>query len=334
MVLIDCMFVNNGGAKVLLDYLVKCFSVKYENIYFLFDERCQNEYGFIKNKIFIKNNLYQRYIFFYKNRNKFNIVFSFGNVPVFFGKSFNKKIVYFHQKIFLLKKLSILFYIKSKIIFFLRKNVDFWIVQNQDMRNSLVRKFNIEENKVKIIPFYPSFMEVKLVNTNQKVKNTFIYVSSGAEYKNHLRLIDAFCASYDKAKKGILYLTVDKEFGELCEIINNKSKLGYPIINLGYLSRDNLFEYYSKSEFCIYPSLAESFGLGLIEGIECKCSVIASDMDYVHNICIPTATFNPYSVTDISQRIDDALNEKKVLKPTVQLCFNQIEVLEKLLFSE
>lgn len=331
MILIDCMFVNNGGAKVLLDYLVDSLSSNYKNIYFLLDDRCKDDYENIKNKIFIKNSLLDRFIFFYKNKNKFDKVFSFGNVPIFFGSYFNKKIVYFHQKLFLLNNVGISFYLKSKIILFLRKNVDFWVVQNQDMKNSLIKSYGLKEESVKIIPFYPSFNKQ---NLNKREENTFIYASSGAEHKNHLRLIDAFCMAYDRSKKGKLYLTVDDSFIKLCNIIEDKVKSGYPIVNLGFQDRENLFNYYSETEFCIYPSLAESFGLGLIESIECGCLLIASDLDYMHNICIPSSTFNPYSVHDISQKIQDALDGKLASKPTVQLCFNQIEVLKKLLFSE
>lgn len=336
MILIDCMFVNNGGAKVLLDYLVNSLSAKCEseNIYFLFDERCKGEFSFVKNKFFLKNSLTHRLFFFYKNKGKFDKVFSFGNVPIFFGKGFGKKILYFHQKLFLLDELKGLFYLKSKIVYFLRKNVDIWVVQNQDMKNSLINKYSINEDNVKIIPFYPDIKNDISIQNKKQIENNFIYASSGAEHKNHVRLIEAFCLSYDKNKKGKLYLTIDSNFNYLSKIIEEKTRLGYPIINLGYQDRSNLLEYYASSQFCIYPSLAESFGLGLIEAIECGCSVIASDLDYVHNICIPTATFNPYSVIEIFEKIDDALNGKITSKPTVQLCFNQIEVLEELLFSE
>lgn len=336
MVLIDCMFVNNGGAKVLLDYLVSSLvaSNRCDDVYFLFDERCKGDYDFLDKKIFIRNSLLSRFLFFYRNKKNFTKVFSFGNVPVFFGKNFRKKIVYFHQKLFLVNDLSGLPLMKSKIIFFLRKNVDIWVVQNEDMKKCLIEKYSLNENRVKIIPFYPSINKKYLVAESEKVNNSFIYVSSGANHKNHLNLIEAFCMAYDKNKKGILYLTVDKIFDDLYKLIKEKSDSGYPIVNLGYMQRDNLVSYYAKSDFCIYPSLAESFGLGLIEAMEYGCSVIASDLDYVHNICIPTATFNPYSVIEIFEKIDDALNGKMTSKPTVQLCFNQIEVLEELLFSE
>ena len=44
---------------------------------------------------------------------------------------------------------------------------------------------------------------------------------------------------------------------------------------------------YLSSEFLMFPSLTESFGLGLIEAIECGCKVIGADLPYTYEVCEP-----------------------------------------------
>ena len=81
------------------------------------------------------------------------------------------------------------------------------------------------------------------------------------------------------------------------------------IIFHGTLSIDEVNSLYDISEFSIYPSLAESFGLPLIEATNHNCKVIASDLTYVHEIIKPSLVFDPYSVDSISESILKAISQ-------------------------
>ena len=43
--------------------------------------------------------------------------------------------------------------------------------------------------------------------------------------------------------------------------------------------------------FLIYPSLNESLGMPLVEAVLSKCKVIASDLNYVDQVIIPSLKF-------------------------------------------
>ncbi|MDA0968377.1 MAG: glycosyltransferase, partial [Proteobacteria bacterium] len=164
------------------------------------------------------------------------------------------------------------------------------------------------------ISTYPIFKKVFKANLNEKNFNEFVYVSSIVSHKNHKRLIKAFIEAAKKTDKEIkLHLTLNKE--ELPKSVFPKN---LEVEFHGTLSIDNVNDLYNSCEFAIYPSLVESFGLPLIEASNHNCKVIASDLPYVHEIIIPSLTFDPYSVESISKSIlkaieTDNLPETKVL---------------------
>ncbi|MDP2455205.1 MULTISPECIES: glycosyltransferase [unclassified Kaistella] len=154
-------------------------------------------------------------------------------------------------------------------------------------------------------------------------------MSNGGTHKNHNNLIDAFCVYYDKKKKGILHITISDEYPELLSIIKNKIDKGYPIVNHGFIPRNELFEIYNSNHYLIFPSLTESFGLGIVEALENGCKVIGADLPYTHAVCKPSITFDPLDVSDMERAFIESQSEH--VKDTEQLVFNRIDDLINLL---
>ena len=99
---------------------------------------------------------------------------------------------------------------------------------------------------------------------------------------------------------------------------------GLQIINHGFCNPDEL---YRESKYLIYPSLTESFGLGLIEAVGYRCEVIASDLPYVFEICRPFNVFDPSNSKDIAAKVEGALtinNERYITKPIIENKINEI----------
>ena len=53
----------------------------------------------------------------------------------------------------------------------------------------------------------------------------------------------------------------------------------------------------------IFPSFYESFGLPLIEARQANLPILASDLEYVHEICAPVATFDPTLAESIAEQV-------------------------------
>jgi glycosyltransferase involved in cell wall biosynthesis len=208
------------------------------------------------------------------------------------------------------------------------QNTDFFIVQSSYMAMQLSYKLDFDINKILVLPFYPPLNST--INSNfLKEKNTFLYVSGGALHKNHIRLIEAFALFYIKNKKGTLLITISNPSKKLDNLIQDCNKKHIPIVNLGEMPRENLVEYYQKSEYLIYPSLAESFGLGLIEGLEFDCKVIGADLPYTYEICKPSLVFNPFDVAEIENAFYVASTTE--LPSSVKKIDNKIDELIQLL---
>ncbi len=334
MILLDSLYINNSGGKILLDYLVETLETNNIPVFYLFDERCRGDFSIVPNrrKVFMKATLMNRHFFYKRKKKKFSQVFCFGNlaptipldVPVY---------TYFHQTLFLDVPESISFSNKAKIkvktmiLNSLKANTNIWFVQSEQIRKRLASKYKVDIDNIQLLTFYPPLKSE--TKSYHRRKDGFVYISNGGMHKNHENLIEAFCNFFDSSGNGILHLTISDEFPELVELINSKIELGYPIINHGFISRNDLITIYQANEYLIFPSLAESFGLGIIEATENGCKVIGADLPYMYAVCKPSLVFDPYSIKSIENAFGEATT--KNIQETEQLVFNEIDKIIQIL---
>ena len=60
---------------------------------------------------------------------------------------------------------------------------------------------------------------------------------------------------------------------------------------------------YSQGPVIVFPSYFESFGLPLVEANALDLDIIASELDYVRDVCIPQETFDPHSARSIARAV-------------------------------
>lgn len=317
MILIDALYINNSGGKVLLDYLIEELEKTDKEVFYLLDERIQKEkLQLKKNKVvYLKASLIKRRNFYKENKNKFSSILCFGNLPPNV-KTSAKVYTYFHQLLFLdlPKEMSFIskkiYYIKTRFLNAFKKNTDYWMVQTELVKEKLSKKYGIQGSNILVIPFYPPFTSE--VKTNIRKEHQYIYVSNVSKHKNHLRLIEAFAKFYDKHKKGKLILTIPDDASEILNSINVKVNQGYPVENIGFVDRNSLRQLYMESEYHIFPSLTESFGLGLVEAIENGCKIIGADLPYTYAVCKPSLVFNPLEVDSITEALSLSLQKNTI----------------------
>jgi glycosyltransferase involved in cell wall biosynthesis len=330
MILVDALYINIGGGKILLDYIIEEFNRSNIDVFYLFDSRIEGKHFEIKKGKFtyLTPNLIKRHLFYKNNKDKFSKVFCFGNLPPSI-KMHCKVFTYFHQMLFINIEKEVPFFqritLKLKIIIWkiLAKNSDYWLVQTNFMKHKLVKNIALNSglDSVEVLPFYPTIMHGKQIIR----KKQLIYISNGEIHKNHLRLLEAFTGFHEFYQGYELHLTVEKKFQSLYNTISGLREKGYPIVNHEYLDREQLGRLYRESEFLIYPSLAESFGLGILEALESGCKVIGADLPYMHAVCIPSLLFNPESVPDMIASLKKVITGD--IQPSKQLVFNEIEKL-------
>lgn len=333
-ILIDAIYINDSGGKILLDFLIQELEKSDRKIFYLLDKRIEEQNIKVKAEnelLFLKASLHNRKQFYKRNTGRFSAVLCFGNLPPNIRLQANVY-TYFHQQLYI--QLPETASLKQRISFFLKRavfkrfsvNTDYWLLQTDLIKTNFEKKFKTHPSKVLIYPFYPQF------NSDFKVERkpqSYIYISNAPAHKNHIRLINAFCDFYDRHKLGTLTLTVSKEFPELLELIREKKTQDYPICNLGFIDRQQLSKIYQESEYLIYPSLAESFGLGLVEAIENGCKIIGADLPYTYAVCQPSLIFNPLDEKSISEALSLSLKENTM--PSFAKVSNKIDELISLL---
>ena len=318
-----------------MDYLVEVIEKSEFEAYYLFDERCKTSYNTVppNRKEYLTPSIYKRHSFYKKNKNKFDKVFCFGNLPPTIRL---RSIVYtyYHNVLTLDFPKSHPFKAKVKNTFkqlllrVISKNTNFYLVQTKSVQNLLERKLNLDKKKIVIHPFF------EIVNSDvqeKRLENQFIYVSDGASHKNHIFLLDVFEKfSTISINKPILVLTVSQNFVDLNIKINELIQKGLHIKNIGVVPRAELVSFYKASKYSIYASKRESFGLGLIESAYYGCSVIAPDLNYVHDVIVPSLTydiFKPEELLNVLLHLDE-----KSLKETEIIVKNELDQILKLLF--
>ena len=226
-----------------------------------------------------------------------------------------KDSIYFHNDLLLnplgsnLKlKIKLINFIKKHYIIKKNKSKYYWIVQTDLIKDKLINSFSIKAKQIQVLPIF----ELEKRQDNKKIKNKFLYVSNFSDHKNHFKLFNAFVDVSDKIKEIVeLHLTLDKKKFNKSFYSKGIIPKNLNIINHGVINENDIIKLYSSSEFLIYPSLNESFGLPLVEAVSFDCKVLASELDYVDQVITPSLTFNPHSVQSISNTIFKAISREQ-----------------------
>ena len=83
MILIDAIYIYDGGGKVLFDLLIDELQKKPLDIYYLVDKRIEADFRKKKlnNITFLNPSFVSRTLFYIRNYFKFKTVFCFSNIP-------------------------------------------------------------------------------------------------------------------------------------------------------------------------------------------------------------------------------------------------------------
>jgi glycosyltransferase involved in cell wall biosynthesis len=201
-------------------------------------------------------------------------------------------------------------------------NTDFFFVQTQHVKKIVIDNLNLDSNKIHVLPFFQE-LNHKIDHASKK-ENKFLYVSEGYVHKNHRNLLRAWEIINKTAPHLQLYLTISNSYPNLLDVMESMKARGVNVINLGIIPKNELILEYLDSKYLIYPSTNESFGLGLIEGIQLGVEVIASDLPFVYNVCNPISVFNPFDVNSIVKSVLETVHDNSCPTTVIKIN-NEIE---------
>jgi glycosyltransferase involved in cell wall biosynthesis len=318
--------VHQGGGKVLLLMLMKELSAQ-ANIAYVIDDRldipvdyCPSGYIRRVRPTIFSRLLAELYLLSFDRSVR---VLCFGNLPPLFA-TFDQCTV-FVQNRYLVDKISLkgfrfltrLRLMTDRAWLKLRANtVGQFLVQTETMRRKLYDTVHKESKVIPLMPDQVSSSPVEKGNTGD-ADYDFIYVASGEPHKNHHRLVEAWILLAKSGKAPSLCLTLDQtRFPELVNWIKTMVREhGLEITIIDEVTTQEISVLYRKARALIYPSLFESFGLPLLEADSCGLPLLTADRDYVHDVVIPTAVFDPMyaeSIADTVSRFSYQASQVKI----------------------
>lgn len=250
-------------------------------------------------------------------------IISFQNVTVPYTKV--TQVLYMHNSIpfidikFKLRSQSFLWIYQNvigrRIIQSIRK-ADRTIVQTEWVKRAIRDK--VGEIKGDILVSAP--------NINVEISKTFLpqtgrpliffYPASADEYKNHIIVVKAVermgSELHDEFK--VIFTIKGDENSHIKEMFNDSKKKGLPIQFAGKMTREQVFEMYTKS-ILLFPSYLETYGLPLMEARMHECMILASDCLFSHEILDNYSNvyyFNPFEPAQLTELLLKVINGEMI----------------------
>jgi glycosyltransferase involved in cell wall biosynthesis len=134
--------------------------------------------------------------------------------------------------------------------------------------------------------------------------HSFFYPADGVAHKNHSNLLKAWAllAADGRFPQLLLTLRPDEMDAALLGASLRKNELP-SVTNLGRLPRQRVLDQLSQSSALIFPSRAETLGLPLLEARALGVPILASERDFVRDVCEPAHSFDPNSPASIASAV-------------------------------
>lgn len=189
----------------------------------------------------------------------------------------------------------------------LKFTVSEYVVQTPSMKQALNNcvMATPSSHSAPLINVLPFVQELTTNNDHAQTRNwDFAYIADGEGHKNHTMLLAAWLLLAEEDLRPSLVITLGARDQKIWAMFDRGiASHNLKVTNLGILPRAEVDKVYAQSGALIFPSTCESFGLPLIEASNAGLPIIASELDYVRDVCVPEHTFNPQSAVSIARAV-------------------------------
>jgi glycosyltransferase involved in cell wall biosynthesis len=138
-------------------------------------------------------------------------------------------------------------------------------------------------------------------------------VSARRPHKNLARLLQAFAGIRSRPQPLLVLPGYSTAFDEELADQVRKLKLGDRVRFLGWISDADLEGLYAEAECFVFPSLAEGFGLPVLEALERGLPVACSRASSLPEVVGQAARyFDPLDVEDLRSAVDELLGDPEL----------------------
>lgn len=201
------------------------------------------------------------------------------------------------------------------------------ICVSQFTKNELVKYTGVSEEKISVVyNGVDKFWSSPLEKADRIYPKPYIlFVGNVKPHKNLRRLVKAFQLIASQIPQDLIivgkkegFITGDTEVAKMAEIMGNR------IHFTGFVSNEELKNYYHYADLFAFPSLYEGFGLPPLEAMSAGCRNIAvSDIPVLHEIYGDHVSyFEPENVPSIANQLLFRLRKRTVKEDISQPSFD------------
>ncbi len=194
-------------------------------------------------------------------------------------------------------------------------NASALITVSEYSKQEIIRFFSIDPDKIFVTPLATNkiFKPIDITHCKQILRDKYsidydfiLYIGGFSRRKNIYNLISAFSKAYKSFKKPIklvLLGNIKEEFINLMKLIDEKNLKDY-VVFTGFIPEEDLPIFYNASEFFVYISQYEGFGLPLLEALSCKKATISSNVTSIPEV-VGDASYmvDPNNILEISKSL-------------------------------
>lgn len=204
------------------------------------------------------------------------------------------------------------------------------ITPSKQVKKEITQMFG-EKYEYKIYPLYEGVdAHIMRAHENKYLKQRFtfpfyMYVGNFYPHKNVESLIKAFSHIHGGIK--LILLGPSDFFSTRILQLIKRLKSDTKIVLFKNPTDEDLIFFYKNAKALIHPSLAEGFGLPLLEAVYFNCPIIASDIPVFNEILDGQfIKFNPHNMNDIKRLIQQHISRPQI--------FNYKEILARFSFKK
>lgn len=172
------------------------------------------------------------------------------------------------------------------------RRADRVLVPSRCTAREVIELLGVPEDRIRVVAYGPGkgfrrIMDDDILRQTQKrfgVRNPFVVsVARGYAHKNLAGLLRAFARLREQGHRDVQLVLIGDRYRAGADLIRlaDKLRLHAAVVFTGFVSDSDLNALYSASDVFAFPSLAEGFGLPVLEAMACGAPVVASDASAV-----------------------------------------------------
>ena len=255
---------------------------------------------------------------FYINFKRYDLVFSPCLTPILSFRNKSMKVI--HDVTFKIysKSLSTIKVLYKTVLFWLLNFDNYYGYISEATLEQVKKHTNIANKKKPLIllsngvpfttkDFYQKYSK-SIDNKFQDNFLTFLFVGTMNHHKGLDVALKFVNSISKKTKRKIILNIVGKQTKEGIEIIEKNPNLGYTLNVRGYISDDELYDFYSKSKFLLSFSRSEGFGLPIVEASSFRVIPLLSDLSVFKEITNDSFFYYSHDRENLSEFIETFLS--------------------------